>query len=141
MRKNVFRHERAHKCGGRNYGYSGDDDGNDNDGGKGWTPRHHEPQPPEQDNNNKICSVTEASRLHEGKDISVIGAISGIQPLRKMIKGVSVQCFKCNTVYEKKYDKPEPLREFCSYREEYVNAHNANQEIILVDTNGKISMR
>ena len=29
-----------------------------------------------------------------------------------MIKGVSVQCFKCNTVYEKKYDKPELFESF-----------------------------
>jgi DNA replicative helicase MCM subunit Mcm2 (Cdc46/Mcm family) len=76
------------------------------DGSKGWTPRHHDIQPPEQDNK-KIQSVTEASRLHEGKDVSVIGVISGIQPLRKMIKGMSCQCLKCNTVYEIKYNKPE----------------------------------
>jgi DNA replicative helicase MCM subunit Mcm2 (Cdc46/Mcm family) len=82
------------------------DEKENNDNG-GWTPRHHDPQPPDQDSERKIYSVTEASRLHEGKDISVVGVISGIQPLRKMIKGVSVQCLKCNTIYERKYDKPE----------------------------------
>jgi|RhiMethySRZTD1v2_1073278.scaffolds.fasta_scaffold06164_15 MoxR-like ATPase len=29
-----------------------------------------------------------------------------------MIKGVSVQCLKCNTVYERKYDKPELFESF-----------------------------
>jgi DNA replicative helicase MCM subunit Mcm2 (Cdc46/Mcm family) len=82
------------------------DEKENNDNG-GWTPRHRDPQPPDQNTGKKIYSVTEASRLHEGKDTSVIGVISGIQPLRKMIKGVSVQCLKCNTVYERKYDKPE----------------------------------
>jgi replicative DNA helicase Mcm len=72
----------------------------------GWTPRHHDTNPPE-DNNRKIHTVSEASRLHEGKDIHVIGVISGIRPLRKMIKGMSVQCMKCNTIYDIRYDKPE----------------------------------
>jgi len=87
-------------------------DGGDDDGSEGWTPRHHDPQPPDQDSNKKIISVSEASRLHEGKDVSVIGIISGIQPLRKMIKGLSVQCLKCNTIYERKYDKPELFESF-----------------------------
>jgi hypothetical protein len=70
-----------------------------------WTPKHHEPQTVE--DHDKTYSVSEASRLHEGKGVSVIGSISGVQPLRKMIKGVQVRCLKCNTVYEKKYSKPE----------------------------------
>ena len=41
-----------------------------------------------------------------------MGVISGIQPLRKMIKGVTVQCMKCNTIYERKYDKPEFFESF-----------------------------
>jgi DNA replicative helicase MCM subunit Mcm2 (Cdc46/Mcm family) len=108
-----LKNERAHKGGSLSHGrgHSGDD-GNDDDGDKGWTPRHHDPQPPEQDTNKEIHSVTEASRLHEGKDVSVIGVISGIQPLRKMIKGISVQCLKCNTAYERKYDKPELFESF-----------------------------
>jgi hypothetical protein len=63
---------------------------------KCWMPRHHDldPPEPEQGGNKKIHSVAEASRLHEGKDVIVVGVISGIQPLRKMIKGVSVQCLK-----------------------------------------------
>jgi replicative DNA helicase Mcm len=84
----------------------GDDNGPDDNNNGGWTPRHHDTIPPEH-NNRKIHSVSEASRLHEGKGIHVIGVISGIQPLRKMIKGMSVQCMKCNTIYERRYDKPE----------------------------------
>jgi DNA replicative helicase MCM subunit Mcm2 (Cdc46/Mcm family) len=79
---------------------------------KGWTPRHHDPQRPVQVGNRGIHSVADASRLHEGKDISVKGVISGIQPLRKMIKGMSCQCLKCNTTYERKYDKPELFESF-----------------------------
>ena len=79
---------------------------------KVWTPKHHELQPLEQDSHKKIYSVGQASRLHKGKDNSVMGVISGIQPLRKMIKGVTVQCMKCNTVYERKYDKPEFFASF-----------------------------
>ena len=79
-------------------------DSDDKDKNEGWTPRHRDPQPID---HNKIYSVTEASRLHEGRGITVKGAISGVQPLRKMIKGIQVQCLKCNTVYERKYDKPE----------------------------------
>jgi DNA replicative helicase MCM subunit Mcm2 (Cdc46/Mcm family) len=80
---------------------------NNNNDSNGWAPRHYDPEPPDDDNKKKIYSVTEASRLHEGKDIKVIGVISGIQPLRKMIKGLSVQCLRCNTTYDRKYDKPE----------------------------------
>jgi DNA replicative helicase MCM subunit Mcm2 (Cdc46/Mcm family) len=68
-----------------------------------WTPRHHEPTPIDRD---KIYSVSEASRLHKAKNVSVTGVISGIQPLRKMIKGLSVQCRNCNQVWEIKYDIP-----------------------------------
>jgi DNA replicative helicase MCM subunit Mcm2 (Cdc46/Mcm family) len=76
---------------------------------KGWMPKHHDLHAQDR---KRVHSVTEAARLHEGKDVSVIGVISGIQPLRKMIKGVSVQCWKCNTVYERKYDKPELFESF-----------------------------
>ena len=69
-----------------------------------WIPRHHDSSSIYR---NKICSVTEASRLHKGKDVSVMGVISGIQPLRKMVKGITVQCMGCSTIYERKYDKPE----------------------------------
>jgi len=69
-----------------------------------WTPKHHEPQTVDHD---KTYFVSEASRLHEGKGVSVIGSISGVQPLRKMIKGVQVRCLKCNTLYERIYSKPE----------------------------------
>ena len=103
-------HGGAHNHGGsrrngHDHNHGGDDGGNDGNNRK-WTPRHHDTRPPD-DNTKKIYSVTEASRLHKGANISVIGVISGIQPLRKMIKGMSVQCMKCNTVYERKYDKPE----------------------------------
>jgi DNA replicative helicase MCM subunit Mcm2 (Cdc46/Mcm family) len=77
---------------------------------KRWTPKHHEPQPLDRDN--KIYSITEASRLHGGKGTSVVGTISGVQPLRKMVKGIQVKCLKCNTIYERKYDKPELFLSF-----------------------------
>ena len=82
------------------------DNNNEQDKGKdeGWVPKHRLQF---QDNKGKVFSVTEASRLHEGKDISVKGIISGIQPLRKMIKGLSCKCLGCSTEYERKYDKPE----------------------------------
>jgi DNA replicative helicase MCM subunit Mcm2 (Cdc46/Mcm family) len=73
---------------------------------KGWMPKHHEPIP-ESATTERILSVTEASRLHKAKDVTVKGILSGIQPLRKMIKGISTRCLKCNTLYERKYDKPE----------------------------------
>jgi DNA replicative helicase MCM subunit Mcm2 (Cdc46/Mcm family) len=73
---------------------------------KGWMPKHHE-SIPESEITKRTLSVSEAARRHKGKGISVIGAISGVQPLRKMVKGIQVQCLKCNTVYERKYDKPE----------------------------------
>lgn len=79
-----------------------EDDNNNKD--EGWIPKHRLQW---QDNKGKILSVSEASRLHEGKDIRVKGIISGIQPLRKMIKGLSCVCLKCNEEYERKYDKPE----------------------------------
>ena len=82
---------------------------NDDDG---WTPRHHDDIPSD-NTDKKIISVTEKPpRLHEGKDISVIGVISGIQPLRKMIKGLSRKCWKCGAVYERRYDKPELFESF-----------------------------
>jgi DNA replicative helicase MCM subunit Mcm2 (Cdc46/Mcm family) len=108
MRDEEERRERGseHNTNGGNHCHGDDDDGDDDDN-NGWTPRHRDSQPLENDSNKRINTVTEASRLHDGKDISVIGIISGIQPLRKMIKGMSCQCLKCNTIYERKYDKPE----------------------------------
>src|SRR5215207_65255 len=91
-----------------------DDNNNNNNDNEGWTPRHHNPQPLE-GNSKKVYSVTEASRLHSGKDVSVIGVISGIQPLRKMIKGVSVQCMNCNITYERRYDKPELFESYVPF--------------------------
>jgi hypothetical protein len=35
-----------------------------------------------------------------------MGVISGIQPLRKMIRGLSVKCLKCNQLWEIKYAIP-----------------------------------
>jgi DNA replicative helicase MCM subunit Mcm2 (Cdc46/Mcm family) len=81
-----------------------DDNNKDKNKDEGWVPKHRLQF---QDNKGKIFSVTEASRLHKGKDISVKGIISGIQPLRKMIKGLSCKCLNCGTEYERKYDKPE----------------------------------
>ena len=36
--------EEEHRKGGHSHGYSGDNNEND-DGGKGWTPRHHDLPP------------------------------------------------------------------------------------------------
>jgi DNA replicative helicase MCM subunit Mcm2 (Cdc46/Mcm family) len=76
---------------------------------EGWAPRHRDPLSIDR---NKIYSVTEASRLHEGRNASVMGVISGIQPMRKMIKGVSRKCNGCNEVWERKYDKPAFFESF-----------------------------
>jgi replicative DNA helicase Mcm len=95
---------------GDNFGRGSDDTPDDNNNGR-WAPRHHDSQPPDRDKD-KVYSVSEAARRHEGTDISVRGIISGVQPLRKMIKGISVRCTKCSTVYERKYDKPELFESF-----------------------------
>jgi DNA replicative helicase MCM subunit Mcm2 (Cdc46/Mcm family) len=76
---------------------------------KGWIPRHKDP--PNIDPAT-IYSVSEASRLHRGKNITVKGVISGIQPMRKMIKGLSRRCMNCNTIFEKIYDKPAFFESF-----------------------------
>ena len=68
-------------------------------------PRHEDPIPPE--TIKKVRSVGQASRLHEEKDVTVIGILSGLQSLRKMIKGISVTCRKCGETWERTYDKPE----------------------------------
>jgi replicative DNA helicase Mcm len=81
-------------------------DSNEN---KGWIPRHKDP--PTIDHT-KIYSVSEASRLHKAKNITVKGVISGIQPMRKMIKGLSRRCMNCNTVFERIYDKPAFFESF-----------------------------
>jgi DNA replicative helicase MCM subunit Mcm2 (Cdc46/Mcm family) len=107
-RETEWDEEDSGKAGNHNGRVDPNDNG-DEDGGNGWAPRHKDP--PFIDRN-KIYSITESSRLHEGKDISVVGVISGIQPLRKMIKGVSVKCLKCNTAYERRYDKPELFESF-----------------------------
>jgi replicative DNA helicase Mcm len=81
-------------------------DSNEN---KGWIPRHKDP--PTIDHT-KIYSVSEASRLHKAKNITVKGIISGIQLMRKMIKGLSRRCMNCNTVFERIYDKPAFFESF-----------------------------
>src|SRR5215207_10954504 len=81
-------------------------DSNEN---KGWIPRHKDP--PTIDHT-KIYSVSEASRLHKAKNITVKGVISGIQPMRKMIKGLSRRCMNCNTIFERIYDKPAFFESF-----------------------------
>jgi replicative DNA helicase Mcm len=81
-------------------------DSNEN---KGWIPRHKDP--PTIDHT-KIYSVSEASRLHKAKNITVKGVISGIQPMRKMIIGLSRRCMNCNTVFERIYDKPAFFESF-----------------------------
>jgi DNA replicative helicase MCM subunit Mcm2 (Cdc46/Mcm family) len=83
----------------------------------GWSPRHHDPPTSDPE---KIYSVSEASRLHKnpiGEDkkphsIIVRGVISGIQPMRKMIKGLTKTCMQCNTVFVKPYNKPEFYESF-----------------------------
>src|SRR5918994_6764371 len=87
---------------------------NDNDDDKsnediGWIPRHKDPPVVDP---NKIYSVSEASRLHKGRNITVKGVISGIQPMRKMIKGLTKTCMQCNTIFEKPYNKPEFYESF-----------------------------
>jgi replicative DNA helicase Mcm len=86
-----------------NQEHENNNNNNDNEN-NGWTPKHHES--PHIDHS-KIYSVSEASRLHKGKNVTVAGVISGIQPMRKMIKCISRKCIQCNTAYERKYDKPE----------------------------------
>src|SRR5215207_10631164 len=81
-------------------------DSNEN---KGWVPRHKDPRAID---HTKIYSVSEASRLHKAKNITVKGVISGIQPMRKMIKGLSRRCMNCNTVFERIYDKPAFFESF-----------------------------
>jgi DNA replicative helicase MCM subunit Mcm2 (Cdc46/Mcm family) len=76
---------------------------------KGWIPRHKDP--PTTDTA-KIYSVSEASRLHKCKNITVKGVISGIQPMRKMIKGLTKRCMQCNTIFERLYNKPEFFESF-----------------------------
>jgi DNA replicative helicase MCM subunit Mcm2 (Cdc46/Mcm family) len=80
--------------------------GNNNNG---WKPRHGEASAVDP---NKIYSVSEASRLHKGRNITVKGVISGIQPMRKMIKGLTKTCMQCNTIFEKPYNKPEFYESF-----------------------------
>ena len=83
---------------------------------QGWKPKHRDLEKIEDlerlNREGKILSVSEAARQHEGKDISVRGIISGVQPLRKMIKGVSVRCTNCNKEYTRMYDKPELFESF-----------------------------
>jgi hypothetical protein len=75
---------------------------------EGWMPKHHDSEPLERSIYNKQkMSVSQAARLHETKDVIVKGILSGVRPLRKMYKGVSVKCLKCNEVWSKPYEKPE----------------------------------
>jgi DNA replicative helicase MCM subunit Mcm2 (Cdc46/Mcm family) len=96
--------ERRHS----NSNHNDNDDGRSN-GDKGWIPKHKDPPVIDP---SKIYSVSEASRLHKGKNITVKGVISGIQPMRKMIKGLSRRCMNCNTEYERIYDKPAFFESF-----------------------------
>ena len=73
-------------------------------------PKHHELEPLEFESGEykkRKLSVSQAARLHEAENVTVRGILSGVQPLRKMFKGVSVECLKCGTVWTKAYDKPE----------------------------------
>ena len=83
------------------------DSGNGNGGNAptAWMPRHADPVPRE--TIERILSVTEASRLHERMNVTVKGILSGVQPLHKMLKGMSFTCMKCHTNFPIKYDKPE----------------------------------
>jgi hypothetical protein len=65
-----------------NHNHNHEDGRSDED--KGWIPRHKDPPTIDL---KKIFSVSAASRLHKGRSITVKGVISGIQPMRKMIKG------------------------------------------------------
>jgi DNA replicative helicase MCM subunit Mcm2 (Cdc46/Mcm family) len=87
--------------------YSNHDGGGNED--KGWIPKHKDPPVVDP---NKIHSVSEASRLHKGRNITVKGVISGMQPMRKMIRGLSRRCVNCNTVFERIYDKPAFFESF-----------------------------
>jgi replicative DNA helicase Mcm len=78
---------------------------NVNKSAEGWVPKHHDK--PLDEFRDKKLSVSQAARLHEGKNVTVRGILSGVQPLRKMIKGVTVECIKCGKAWVKKYDKPE----------------------------------
>jgi replicative DNA helicase Mcm len=81
----------------------------DSNESKGWVPRHKDTPTIYYA---KVYSVSEASRLHKAKNITVKGVISGIQPMRKMIKGLSRRCMNCNTVFERIYDKPAFFESF-----------------------------
>src|SRR5688500_574634 len=90
-----------------NHNHNHEDGRSDED--KGWIPRHKDPPTIDP---NKIYSVSEASRLYKGRSITVMGVISGIQPMRKMIKGLSRKCINCNTIFERIYDKPAFFESF-----------------------------
>ena len=82
----------------------------DTQASEGWMPKHHELEPLEFESGEykkRKLSVSQAARLHEAENVTVRGILSGVQPLRKMFKGVSVECLKCGTVWTKAYDKPE----------------------------------
>jgi DNA replicative helicase MCM subunit Mcm2 (Cdc46/Mcm family) len=75
---------------------------------EGWMPKHHDKEQLERgEYKQRKLSVSQAARLHEAKDVTARGILSGVQPLRKMYKGVSVKCLKCGEVWSKPYDKPE----------------------------------
>lgn len=113
-----------------------DDDKSNED--KGWIPRHKgnpviDPA--------KIYSVSEASRLHKGKSITVKGVISGIQPMRKMIKGLSRRCMNCNTVYERKHTTSRHFSKVSYRLSTLANALSVIQKTISEYQNMKMSMR
>lgn len=80
---------------------------NMNKSAEGWTPKHHDRPLDGEDLRNQKLTVSQAARLHEEKNVTVRGILSGVQPLRKMIKGVTVKCLKCGKAWWKGYDKPE----------------------------------
>jgi DNA replicative helicase MCM subunit Mcm2 (Cdc46/Mcm family) len=82
---------------------------------EGWMPKHHELEPLEFESGEykkRKLSVSQAARLHEAENVTVRGVLSGVQPLRKMYKGISVECLKCGIVWTKAYDKPELFPSF-----------------------------
>lgn len=78
---------------------------------KCWKPKHDElrwlEEAERKEREGQVLSVSQAARLHKEKNVTVKGIITGVQPLRKMIKGMSCECTKCNKKLETVYAKPE----------------------------------
>jgi DNA replicative helicase MCM subunit Mcm2 (Cdc46/Mcm family) len=88
----------------------------DDDINRCWKPKHQElewlEEAERRERLGQVLSVSQASRLNAGKKISVKGIISGVQPLRKMIKGISCKCIGCNQTWATPYSKPELFESF-----------------------------